>query len=164
MIRESFLFIFFLSVYKPLGGEKVLSFHIKEKYPKPREILNILKSALRWSNRKGCPLEGNLFKKPLHPPLIVFLFLKRDALLNLAKAQVEVATVSLKCSLLSVERPGHCSHSTIFWESGPDSRYSVYILGGSVCAPKTFIASLFQAFIAFPSCSWNFRWQLSKET
>lgn len=116
MIRESFVCLFFfLSVYKPLGGEKVLSFHRKEKYPKPREILNILKSALRWSNRKGCPLEGNLFKNPsLHPPLIVFLFLKRDALLNLAKAQVEVATVSLKCPLLSIERPGHCSHSTIF--------------------------------------------------
>lgn len=78
----------------------------------------------------------------------VSLFLKRDAFcphhggqsyytVELAKAQVEVATISGTRPLLTMGRPLYWSYSvSYFLRVWARSRYAVYILGGSVCAPK----------------------------
>lgn len=148
---RQFVVVFLSSAYRdPLGGETVLSFHMKEKYHKSRETLNVLKAALRWSNSKKTVQWKENFLSNLisFSSGCVFLFLKRDALVittdfgqqsyctvELARVQVEAASISLKWPLLSVGRPSHHSRFLRAWAR---SRYSVYILGGSVCAPKPF--------------------------
>lgn len=65
---------------------------------------------------------------------------------ELTKAKVEVATISGKCPLLSVGRPLHWSYSTMsyFLRVWARSRYAVYILGRSVCAPKHLMCLCFK--------------------
>lgn len=106
--------------------------------------------------QKDHPVEGELPQKPyLHflwlcfplfffflngmPPVITTDFRQQSySTVEQAKMQVEVASILLKWPLLSVGRPFHSSHSAIppFLRAWARSRYSVYILGGSVCAPK----------------------------
>lgn len=157
----SFLFwvcFVFLAVHanrEPLGGEGIV-FSLKEKYHKSREILNILDATLRWSNSKktiqwkenflrnlistssGCVFLFFFFLNGM-PPVITTDFRQQSySTVEQAKMQVEVASILLKWPLLSVGRPFHSSHSAIppFLRAWARSRYSVYILGGSVCAPK----------------------------
>lgn len=170
----SWLLLFFLAEpTEKLWEEKVLSSHIKEKGHKSRETLNISKVALRWSNSKETILWKENFLRNLISisSACVFFILKRDASCH-HQGQQSYCTGELAAHRGAGRGGKHliemglviCRKSIppfpVFLRAWTRSRYSVYILGGPVCAPKTFNVSLFQA---FPSCSRNLRRLLSKE-
>lgn len=148
MMPLSSLLLFFLAeLTEKLWEEKVLSSHTKEKGHKSRETLNISKVASRWSHsRETIPWKENFLRSLISiSSSRVFLILKRDA------------------SCPHQGQQGYCTgagRGSRLLRAWARSRYSVYIIGGPVCAPKTFNVSLFQA---FPSRSQNFRQLLSKE-
>lgn len=164
----SWWWLFFLvEPTEKLWEEKVLSSHIKEKGHKSRETLNIPKVALRWSNsNETIPWKENFLRNLISiSSACVFLILKRDASCH-HQGQQSYCTSAGRGGkhLIEMGLVIFCRKSIppfpVFLSAWTRSRYSVYILGGPVCAPKTFNVSLFQA---FPSCSRNLRRLLSKE-